>query len=348
MAKVAVKSRTPAGSTRTTRTVTMIRLSVVIPFWNAAKWLRTPIDSVLGQDYPAEIIAVDDGSTDGSLAVARSYGSRVTVIEKQNGGVSTARNAGLAAASGDYVIFLDADDYLEGPLLRGVADVAAGGRPDLILSPGAAELPHRRYVHPHTPLWRAKDNLGIAADVANGLTTPVNAQAWRRDYLLGIGGYRADALLREDSELLLRALVGGATLGFNSEGLAMWVLRPGVESKSRRLDLASLASAHAWHRDHVALTPRGYAELWDAYGRRSYSWAGLAFEQGYGELGRAALALARECGLAGHPGSSAHRIAATLLGLEGKIRIARGWRTIRRILGIPKRAPRRRSAPAKT
>lgn len=324
----------------------MIRLSVVIPFWNAERSLRTPIESVLRQDFPAEIIAVDDGSTDGGLAIAMSYGPRVRVIEKANGGVSTARNAGLAAATGDYVIFLDSDDYFDGPLLRGVADVADAARPDLVLSPGAGETPRRRYVHPHSVAWPSKGALGIAVDVADGHTTPVNAQAWRREYLLGIGGYREDVLLREDSELLLRALLGGATMGFNGTGMAIWFVLPRHMSKSKRRDEVALRSTHIWHRDHVATLPalRQHAPLLDAYARRSYGLAAMAFEGGFRDLGREALALARDCGLAGHVGGRAHRMIAGAIGLEGKMRAARGWRSFRSAIGLPKKPPRRRSA----
>lgn len=331
----------------------MIRLSVVIPFWNAERSLRTPIESVLRQDFPAEIIAVDDGSTDGGIAIARSYGPRVRVIEKANGGVSTARNAGLAAATGDYVIFLDSDDYFDGPLLRGVADVADAARPDLVLSPGAGELSRGvgetrrgRHVHTHSTAWPTKDALGIAVDIANGHTTPVNAQAWRRDYLVGIGGCRDDVLLRQDTELLLRALLLGVKLGFNLEGLAIWVVRPGQHSLSKRRDEVALRSTHIWHRDHVATLPalHRHAPLLDAYARRSYGLAAMAFESGFRDLGREALALARDCGLAGHVGGRAHRMVAGVIGLEGKMRAAHGWRAFRSAIGLPKKPPRRRAA----
>ncbi len=324
----------------------MIRLSVVIPFWNAEQWLRTSIESVLGQDHPAEIIAVDDGSTDGSLAIARSYGSRVTVIRQGNAGASGARNAGLAVVTGDYVVFLDSDDYLDGPLLRGVAAAAERESPDLILSPGGSERPAGRYVHRHSAEWHRKDRIAIATEIANGKTTPVNAQAWRRDHLLGLGGYRADVTLREDTELLLRAVIGGATLGFNSAGIAIWVVRPNHPSKSKRRDEASLRSTHRWHRDHIASLPvRQHPALLDAYAGRSYGLAGTAFDQGYRALGREALALARECGLEGHPGGRAPAVAATILGLERKAVLARGWRALRGAVGLARR-PAPRSRPA--
>jgi len=326
----------------------MIRLSVVIPFWNSEQWLRTPIESVLAQDHPAEIIAVDDGSTDGSLAIARSYGSRLTVIQQPNAGASTARNTGLAAATGDYVIFLDADDYFDGPVLRGVAEAARAERFDLILSPGAGETPRGRYVHRHSVAWRQMDRAGIAAEIALGQTTPINAQAWHRDHLMAIGGFRTDVRLREDTELLLRALVGGASLGFNEAGLAIWVIRPGEASKSKRRDEASLRSTHGWHRDHMASLPvRQHPALLDAYARRSYGLAGTAFDQGYRALGREALALARECGLEGHLGGRTHRIAATILGLERKAILARGWRGLRDAIGVTRRPAPPSRLPAK-
>lgn len=86
------------------------RISVVIPVFNGERFLAEAIQSALNQTLPpAEIIVVDDGSTHGSLTVARSFPG-ATVLELSHGGVSAARNAGVARASGDYLAFLDADD----------------------------------------------------------------------------------------------------------------------------------------------------------------------------------------------------------------------------------------------
>jgi len=87
-------------------------VSVIIPAYNAEPFLREAIESVLAQSYePIEVIVVDDGSTDGTSAVAASFGGAVTMVGKENGGVSSARNAGLEHASGEFVCFLDADDW---------------------------------------------------------------------------------------------------------------------------------------------------------------------------------------------------------------------------------------------
>jgi glycosyltransferase involved in cell wall biosynthesis len=88
------------------------RFSVVIPVYNRAKFLRQAIDSVLSQTFTEfEVIAVDDGSTDESLEILNSYGSRITVIQQKNQGPEVARNAGVAIAQGEYIAFLDSDDF---------------------------------------------------------------------------------------------------------------------------------------------------------------------------------------------------------------------------------------------
>ena len=97
-----------------------MKYSVVIPLYNKENSIGATIESVLNQRYrDFEILVVNDGSTDRSLAVARNYEPRgIRVIDQKNNGVSVARNAGILAAAGEYVCFLDADDlwhedYLE-------------------------------------------------------------------------------------------------------------------------------------------------------------------------------------------------------------------------------------------
>ena len=95
------------------------RFSVIIPAFNAAATLGRAIESVLAQTWPAhEIIVVDDGSSDATADVARGFGSAVRVIEQPNSGVSVARNNGATAATGDWLAFLDADDWYEPDRIR--------------------------------------------------------------------------------------------------------------------------------------------------------------------------------------------------------------------------------------
>ena len=93
-----------------------MKYSVIIPVYNAEKTLKRCVDSLLEQDYTdAEIILVNDGSKDGSEDICREYAEahpNIRLISQQNGGVSTARNAGLDAAQGEYIVFVDSDDHV--------------------------------------------------------------------------------------------------------------------------------------------------------------------------------------------------------------------------------------------
>lgn len=91
-------------------------ISIIIPVYNVEKYIKESVDSVINQtasDF--EIVLVDDGSTDNSGKICDEYGardSRIKVVHKENGGLSSARNSGVEVATGDYVLFLDSDDYI--------------------------------------------------------------------------------------------------------------------------------------------------------------------------------------------------------------------------------------------
>lgn len=114
-----------------------ILLSVIIPVYNAEKYLDRVINSVLKQENnQVEIILVDDGSTDMSREICDNYAENsnysVVVIHKENGGISTARNAGVRAAKGKYVSFLDADDYMDINSYEDIIDVINECEPDCL------------------------------------------------------------------------------------------------------------------------------------------------------------------------------------------------------------------------
>lgn len=95
-------------------------ISVIIPAYNAARTIRRCIQSVLDQTYTEwEMIIVDDGSKDDTLDICQSYDdSQIRVLHKENGGVSSARNHGLKFAQGDYIAFIDSDDFIEADYLE--------------------------------------------------------------------------------------------------------------------------------------------------------------------------------------------------------------------------------------
>ena len=113
-------------------------LSVIIPVYNSYKHIKRCLDSVLGQTYKdMEIICVNDGSTDASLDILNDYArkdGRIKVIDKIRGGNTSARKAGLAVAEGDYVAFVDSDDWIDEDMYDDLMGVAISNNADVVIS----------------------------------------------------------------------------------------------------------------------------------------------------------------------------------------------------------------------
>ena len=94
----------------------MPKISIIVPVYNVENYLKNCIDSILTQTFKDfELILVNDGSTDNSLSICESYkaiDNRIKIVNKKNGGLSSARNAGLDIAAGEYIGFVDSDDYI--------------------------------------------------------------------------------------------------------------------------------------------------------------------------------------------------------------------------------------------
>lgn len=120
----------------------MKTVSIIIPVYNAEKYLTQCVRSVLQQSYPAlQVLLVNDGSTDKSLTLCQSLAKkddRIRVLDKPNGGVSSARNAGLAVATGTYVQFLDSDDTIHKDMVKTLVDLLEAEDADIAFCAGEA------------------------------------------------------------------------------------------------------------------------------------------------------------------------------------------------------------------
>jgi alpha-1,6-rhamnosyltransferase len=177
------------------------RASIVIPCYNAERFIAEAIESALGQTLPAaEIIVVDDGSTDSSLDVIRSF-SGITVMTQPNGGSSAARNAGLARVSTEYVLFLDADDRLkpEAIALHSEALEANPLAPMVYGSVRLIDIEGREVGEsiqsPDRHDWR---------DVLFGTTPSPTQSMFRCERLRSIGEFDSHVQLGEDFAIYLR------------------------------------------------------------------------------------------------------------------------------------------------
>ena len=111
-------------------------VSVIVPVYNREKYLRTCLDSIIGQTWKeVEIIVIDDGSTDLSYEIIDEYVKkepRIRMIRNQHNGVSAARNAGIEAARGEFLAFIDSDDYVEADYIANL--VSSIGDADLCIT----------------------------------------------------------------------------------------------------------------------------------------------------------------------------------------------------------------------
>jgi len=211
-------------------------VSVVIPAYEAERYLGEAIDSVLGQDHrPVEVIVVDDGSGDRTSAVANGYGEPVRYSRQEQAGASAARNRGAHAARGDYLAFLDADDHWEqGKLslqLRAMA--AEGSSPDIVFG-------HvRQFVTPDLP-GAERDRVRCPEGLQPG---PVpGTMLIRRDAFHRVGPYDSALRVGEALEWLARA---------RAHGLRELMLPDHV--LSRRLHAANLMRQDGDVHDYPAL-----------------------------------------------------------------------------------------------
>lgn len=179
--------------------------SVVIPVFNGERFLPEAIRSALSQSLPPlEVLVVDDGSTDGTRAVAEGFGEPVRVLAQPNAGPSAARNRGARAARGEWVAFLDSDDRWEPGYLRAAAAYLARQPRVGLLCTGVRVLAEDGTPTPHVIL---KESPGAAYSTTGMLEKDVGTilpPMVRRDLFLASGGFDETLRANEDCHLWLR------------------------------------------------------------------------------------------------------------------------------------------------
>lgn len=209
-------------------------VSVVIPCYQSGSTVGAAISSALTQTYePIEVIVVNDGSTDAGPSVARSHGDRVTVIDQANAGVSAARNAGIAAASGEFVALLDADDMFLPGYLATALDAwrrAGGGRRFVtneayVMGPGGI-YPHR-LVLPQGAVPAGKQRFAMIERNIVSVLAAFPVEMWRE-----VGGFDETMRHSEDYDFWARALFTGWEIVFQTDPQAIYRRSEGSASRA--------------------------------------------------------------------------------------------------------------------
>jgi GT2 family glycosyltransferase len=230
------------------------RFSVVIPAFNSAATLARAIESVRAQSWPAhEIIVVDDGSTDATAGVVRQFGDVVRLIQQNNSGVSVARNAGAAAATGDWLAFLDADDWYAPDRLKLHAEwIAEDAALDCLT--GDYEYRDEAGTLLGTSMAQHESGRSMLAKAAGEarvvMETPAEMVAFVADHFgdthtlavprarfIELGGYPTGFKVCEDVHFLTRLVAKSRRIGVICQSLGVYVIHGG--SATRRNPVAA-------------------------------------------------------------------------------------------------------------
>lgn len=208
------------------------KISVIVPVYNAEKYLDSCIQSVLKQTYPNwELILIDDGSKDESGAIADRYKqteNRIQVVHQQNAGVSAARNQGLDMATGDYIVFLDADDELTTDCLNKLLKNAVENHADIVAGKCSSD---RNLTNPsgEITVWRGEEALKNAL-MDNPFTYSACAKLFHRE-CIGNTRFVPEIKINEDSYFIFQLLTKKTTfVGIEDE---IYVYKENPDSASR-------------------------------------------------------------------------------------------------------------------
>lgn len=185
-------------------------VSIIIPCYNSAAWVSEAIESCLSQTYqPIEVVVVDDGSTDNSLEVINQYSEQVKVITGPNQKLSAARNKGFAASHGDYILFLDADDYISSDTIAVLVEALENHENSVSVCNWSRFM--------DGPDGRETLEIGeeyvIEGDLFYNRFTkwfmPPHSILWPRSVFVRLGGWDEKLLNYHDYDLMARAILDG-------------------------------------------------------------------------------------------------------------------------------------------
>lgn len=303
-----------------------VRVSIIITCYNAEHWIRETIQSALAQTYPhLEIIVIDDGSTDDSFSVVQSFGHNIRYQTQPNQGANVARNQGFQQSQGDYVLFLDGDDWLDRETIQHMVDATAQ-YPNAIIA-GEWRYADQGNIYPTDSPAHQHDPI---ADELSARYTPIHALLFPREAVLAVDGWDETLRASQDVDLKLRCLVAGYRLTHIPHGMSYYRLhdRPSISKSigepAVRSRLQVLLKAERLFIEHDLLD-RYRPELAKALHRLA---ATIILD--HPQIGADSLAHAQRLyGDQSIDGTLSHRILCRTIGLRRKQQLSNWIRTYR-------------------
>lgn len=184
-------------------------VSILIPCYNAEQWIAQTIRSALGQSYPhTEVIVVDDGSTDNSVAVIQSFDGLIQWETQSNQGGNPTRNRLFELSTGEWIQYLDSDDYLlPDKIEKQLAILAQAPQADVIYSPSIFEYWEQHHSRQQVlPIPEPHDPWIL---LARWYLPQTGSPLWRKSAIAQVGGWKMDQPCCQEHELYLRLLMAG-------------------------------------------------------------------------------------------------------------------------------------------
>ena len=211
----------------------MAKVSVIVPVYNVEKYLEKCLDSLVNQTLKdIEIIIVNDGSPDNSQEIIDKYVkkySNIKAYQKENGGLSDARNYGIKLATGDYIAFLDSDDYVRTDMYKKMYEKAVGGNFDMVVC-------DINYIFENSDeVQRAYSNLKTDTTDIKKVMLNIYPAAWNKIFkrkLFQTGIEFKKGVWFEDVEFIYRMLPHVKTIGVIHESFNQYLQREGSITKS--------------------------------------------------------------------------------------------------------------------
>ena len=214
-------------------------ISIIIPIYNVEDYIEECINSVINQSIKAdiEIILVNDGSADSSRKKLENYKhiENVKIIDKENGGLSSARNAGMSIAKGKYIVFIDSDDFIASDFLDTLYDYIDNNELDIVFS--GYSLFNNGDIKKIKNIYKSNLILNKKDAIKNLLSKKTfRAEVWddiyKREFLIKNNLFFEEGIINEDEDFTLRAILKSNKVGYLNYNGYMYRQRSGSITKS--------------------------------------------------------------------------------------------------------------------